>query len=604
MKSPLQPGMTLQGRYKIIDIIGSGGMGTVFKARALRLNKDCAIKEMQDYFLDPEDKKKIIAQFQNEAKTLAKLDHPGIPHILDTFDELDKYYLVMEFVDGSTLEELKVINTEQFSQPQVLGWLEQIMEILNYLHTLPQPVIVRDLKPANIMLTDDGKIKIIDFGIAKIFEQKNSQTMTRIKGSGSAGFAPPEQYGSKGTDARSDIYSLGVTLYYLLTGITLPDSVDRILNNVPPESIPSINPTVSPKLEEIILKMIRLKPEDRFQSVPELQKTLLENGLKGENIPVKVKKLKVEDDEYKDFNGFLPEKEEPVEVQAKKAASVPTVAYKLTAEDLGLSYEKTSRIKQEFSGSKPEPIKVSDLDYKNSNEDEEIGNPTKPLPAYANKPEPVILKKGNTNEAKKNSSTTIIMVLCAIILLIIAGVIVHIYIQQNKKPEPVIATPTPTPTVTEEIEKTPPYIEKNVKGEVITIEIGKTRATMRVKTADRYISLIIDRDKIPKNLKASAQIEATYKIPKQTPPAQPPWGVIKMVVTKESTAKVKPVPVYTPKPAYTPPVKAYTQPRTYAPRKTYTPPVSKPAAPAPAAPAPPPKPAAPSGGFTQERPAF
>ena len=113
MKSSLQPGMTLQGRYKILSHIGKGGMGHVFKATALRLNKECALKELQANFIDKDDRDRIAAQFQNEAETLAKIDHPGIPHILDTFEENDRHYLVMEFIDGRTLEEIGMDTTSE-----------------------------------------------------------------------------------------------------------------------------------------------------------------------------------------------------------------------------------------------------------------------------------------------------------------------------------------------------------------------------------------------------------------------------------------------------------------------------------------------------------
>ncbi|MHC9543349.1 MAG: serine/threonine protein kinase [Vulcanimicrobiota bacterium] len=270
MKTSLKPGMTLQGRYRILSLIGKGGMGFVYKVLGLRLNKEFALKEMYDHFVDPGDKERVIKQFQNEAETMARLEHFGIPRIVDTFEENERHYLVMEYVDGKTLEQVVMDNPQYMMESQVIEWIEQILDILDYLHNRPDPIIIRDLKPANIMLGNDGKIHIIDFGIAKIFDPKD-RTQTAIKGSGSAGFAPPEQYGSGGTDPRSDIYALGVTLYYLLTKVIIADSVDRILQGgdvLPPSHY---NPIVSDTVDALIQKMVELKPDDRFQNVAEIR---------------------------------------------------------------------------------------------------------------------------------------------------------------------------------------------------------------------------------------------------------------------------------------------------------------------------------------------
>lgn len=279
--------MTLQGKYKILQKIGKGGMSFVFKAFSIYHNKECALKEMQDQYLDPESKDKITVQFMNEAVTLSKLNHPGVPYVIETFEDNGKHYLAMEYVSGDSLEDvvMNLPGAQLLTQNQVLGLLWQILAILNYLHNLPEPVILRDLKPSNIMLSSEGKIKIIDFGIAKIFEQGGvGRTMAKIKGSGSSGFAPPEQYGAAGTDRRSDIYALGATVFYLLTGQVLPDSVDRILSGGRLESAAEYNSTVTAPVQKMMEKMVCLKPADRFQNVAEIAGYLEANGLKG-NFP-------------------------------------------------------------------------------------------------------------------------------------------------------------------------------------------------------------------------------------------------------------------------------------------------------------------------------
>ncbi len=614
MKSSLQPGMTLQGRYKILERIGSGGMGHVFRAEALRLNKDCALKEMQDHFIDPEERAKIAAQFMNEAQTLAKLDHPGIPHILDTFEENEKHYLVMEYVEGQTLEDVVMNSPDYLSQNQVLGWVWQIIDVLEYLHTLPEPVILRDLKPANIMVTDEGRIKIIDFGIAKIFEHSASQTKTRMKGSGSAGFAPPEQYGSAGTDNRSDIYSLGVTIYYLLTRLILPDSVDRILNGGAMDAMSKFNPTVTEPLDKMIEKMVQLKPEERFQGVDKLRLYLSEHSLKGEFMPVTVKRIQT----------IIPPKaeleEKANEVNKWKAeyetANSPALK-KLTLEDVykgskkpGAEEEKTIPI------AAPDPlpptsglagaIQKNAATRQGSGEEPAQANISSQRPRYMS--EAMISKPPPMETAKPSESSPWLTVLVALTILIFlggGGFFIFKYAAGPQKPQPVPSptetqqTPAPSPTETPK-----PYTEKIIEGEISTIEIGKDDVKIRIQTESGFTSLVVAKKELPAKVKAGAQVQASYKVPKNSSQANPPWRILNMTVLTEAPDTVAPPPIHkTPQPVKTKaPQPAYT-PRYTPAQPAYTPKYTPPPA-QPSRPKPPPSSGGSSGGSTSSGGSF
>lgn len=262
----LASGTVLQGRYRIDSRIGGGGMGAVYHAWGLHLKKWLAIKEMSEQFQSQKERDLAIAQFQKEASILANLDHPNLPKVLDYFEESGHHYLVMDFVEGKTLEEILKGSSTLPAEKGVIKWLLQILDVLEYLHLCNPPVIFRDLKPANIMLTPQGQIKLIDFGIAKIFDP-TVKTGTAIRGTGSPGFSPLEQYGKGKTDARSDIYALGCTVYYLLTGLMPPESIDRLLHSERVVPIKDRNPSVSQSLAAAVDKMMELEADKRFQSV-------------------------------------------------------------------------------------------------------------------------------------------------------------------------------------------------------------------------------------------------------------------------------------------------------------------------------------------------
>ncbi len=254
----LNPGDLLRDRYRIIGIIGKGGMGAVYRGEDSVLQTTVAIKEN----LNPLPQ--AVKQFKREAVLLASLRHPNLPRVTDHFIEGDLQYLIMDYIPG---DDLKTILERQGALPesQVIGWCREICDALTYLHTQHPPVTHRDIKPANIKIMPDGKPVLVDFGIAKASEA-GSVTTTGAR-SLTPGFAPPEQYGSSPTDSRSDQYSLAATLYTLLTGHIPPDSLERALEQVALKPIHEWIPKISPAVDASIWKALSLSPSERFLTV-------------------------------------------------------------------------------------------------------------------------------------------------------------------------------------------------------------------------------------------------------------------------------------------------------------------------------------------------
>ncbi|MDT8718575.1 protein kinase [Clostridium sp. 19966] len=245
-------------KYQIIGKLGSGGMSTVYLAKDVKLQKLWAIKEVKkNVGVKSLNKVDLMA----ETNILKKLDHPALPRIVDIINTEESIFVILDYIDGVSLDkrlkEYKVID-----EGTALYWAKQICDVLDYLHRQePNPIIYRDMKPGNLMLTPSGKIKLIDFGIAREYKEDVSQDTTYI---GTRGYAAPEQYGSNQTDARTDIYSLGVTLYHLVTGKS---------PNEPPyeiKPIREVNYLLSEGLEKIIEKCTRQDPNLRYQNVREL----------------------------------------------------------------------------------------------------------------------------------------------------------------------------------------------------------------------------------------------------------------------------------------------------------------------------------------------
>lgn len=260
----LEIGAILDGRYKILDQIGKGGMSVVYMARDEKLSQSCAVKEVRkDGVKDFEVVKQGLVA---ETNILKKLRHSGLPEIKDIIDTNDSFVIVMELVDGRSMD--KVLD-EKGALPEeyVVEWAKQICDVFQYLHTRTPAIIYRDMKPSNIMLKPDGSICIIDFGTAREFKEHNVKDTTTL---GTVGYAAPEQYGGAGqrqSDARTDIFTLGATIYHLVTGYSPNPSAPPYYGMVP---IRQIDPTLSKGLEKIILKCCQQKPEDRYQNCLEV----------------------------------------------------------------------------------------------------------------------------------------------------------------------------------------------------------------------------------------------------------------------------------------------------------------------------------------------
>lgn len=278
MTGALVPGNLLSSRYRIVKLVGKGGFGAVYEARDERFQarRMVAIKEMSDASLSPAERIQAIRDFRHEADLLVQLKHPNLPDVSDFFEEGGKAYLVMEFVEGKTLEKEQDDVGGPLNEVLVMGWALQLCDVLHYLHTRPQPIIFRDMKPSNVMLTSSGQIKLIDFGIARIFKSTSAKDTTSI---GSQGYAPLEQYGRGQTDIRSDIYALGATLYDLLTKQVPADAPTRRINPQLFETPRQLNPRVSPAVESIVLKAMEQEPKDRFQSTAEMFQAIMASGV-------------------------------------------------------------------------------------------------------------------------------------------------------------------------------------------------------------------------------------------------------------------------------------------------------------------------------------
>src|SRR5947209_1082857 len=262
------PEQTLLGdRYQLLSRIGQGGMGAVYKATDTRLaDRVVAIKEMSKAGLPAPLMAEAEASFEREATLLAKLSHPNLPGIYDHFTENERTYLVMQFIEGETLEEfLEHTGGDPLPVEQVCDWAEQLCDVLSYLHSQQPPIVFRDLKPANVMLKKNGQLFLIDFGIARIFKPGQSHDTVAL---GSPGYAAPEQYGKAQSTPRSDVYSLGALLHSLLTGL---DPSERPFFFRPASQI---NPSVPSRLEALLQQMLEMDAEKRPRSAQDILQVL------------------------------------------------------------------------------------------------------------------------------------------------------------------------------------------------------------------------------------------------------------------------------------------------------------------------------------------
>lgn len=258
-------GNILKDRYSIKEVLGEGGMSCVYLAEDRNLhNKLWAVKEMKACGTT-EEQKEMEAQFQREASILCQLDHNNLPKVSDYFCEGPHNYLVMEFIKGETLYDILQKTAGFIAEETLRDWGIQLCDALEYLHRKNPPIIYRDIKPKNIIITPAGTVKLIDFGIARLYDlHKVSDTIII----GTPGFASPEQYGKGQTDQRSDIYSLGATLYNLATKADPSDNPFCF-------SVPSsINPMLSDSFDNALLKALNLRISDRFQTAAEFRDAL------------------------------------------------------------------------------------------------------------------------------------------------------------------------------------------------------------------------------------------------------------------------------------------------------------------------------------------
>jgi serine/threonine-protein kinase len=271
----------LRQRYRLTNLVGQGGMGSVYRAEDLRLpGRICAVKVLPPDLLATEDMRgQAHRQFLKEASILARLDHPNLPKVSDFFSEEGSDFLVMDYVPGRDLQQIleeSRVAGRLLDEATVLAWTEQIVDALDYLHRQDPPVLHRDIKPSNIKLTPDHRIKLVDFGLVKVQAVEDARTITVVQGKGTIMYTPLEQYGGEGghTDARTDIYALGATLYALLTDFPPPHAKARFLNPSVLKSPREVNPKLSRQVSNAVMWAIEMHPDARPGSAREFQGAL------------------------------------------------------------------------------------------------------------------------------------------------------------------------------------------------------------------------------------------------------------------------------------------------------------------------------------------
>jgi eukaryotic-like serine/threonine-protein kinase len=268
-RAQLQPGDMLQERYRVMGTLGVGGFSAVYQARDMRfasVTRLCAIKEMVNATGDPAARELAKRSFETEASILATLEHSAVPEVYDYFSEGDRSYLVMEYIRGKDLEGTMEERNEPFDPNLIVEWALQVCDVLCYLHShQPQPIVFRDLKPSNIMLDQQGRIRLIDFGIAKVFQGQAKGTMI-----GTEGYSPPEQYRGEASPA-GDVYALGATMHHLLS---LKDPRLEPPFSWQERLLPQLNPQISPALNALVVRCLSYNAKDRYKDGMELRDAL------------------------------------------------------------------------------------------------------------------------------------------------------------------------------------------------------------------------------------------------------------------------------------------------------------------------------------------
>ena len=270
----LPAGTVLNSRYEIVRRIGGGGMGAVYLAKDRNLgDAPRAVKEMVESHLDPAQHEKAIGDFKRESLLLTSLEHPCIPTIYDYFydDVASRFYLVMKYISGGDLaSRMRAAPAGRLDEKTVTDWGMQVADVLEYLHSRPKPIIYRDLKPANLMIDGNtGRVMLIDFGIARWVSQQE-KGVTAV---GTMGYAPPELFSGR-VQPASDVYSLGATMFHLLTGSDPQDNPLLIFDFSKNPRPRQIAPSISTEMELILMKAVEYRPEDRFRTAGELRNEL------------------------------------------------------------------------------------------------------------------------------------------------------------------------------------------------------------------------------------------------------------------------------------------------------------------------------------------
>lgn len=264
----LAPQSILIQRYLILNVAGRGGMSAIYQALDTQMNRRrVAIKEMSQENLDDEERREAMARFEQEARLLGTLHHPNLPRIYNAFGAGGRSFLVMDYIDGKNLLQLLHEAGQPLVVDQVLHYADQLCDVLAYLHGQQPPIIFRDLKPTNVMVTREGRVYLIDFGIARFFKEGQPQDTVVL---GSPGYAPPEQHGSGQTTPRSDLYALGATLHCCLTNRDPYNSTERF--SFAP--VRQLNPQVPEALDALIMRMLALDEKQRPANALEVKQAL------------------------------------------------------------------------------------------------------------------------------------------------------------------------------------------------------------------------------------------------------------------------------------------------------------------------------------------
>ncbi len=271
----LDPDQILANRYRLILLVGQGTMGSVYDAEDIVFGRRVALKRMR---YAPEASERVIEQtkiqFEREAKILARLRHPNLPRVIDYFMFADQQFLVMDYIEGQSLDEMLSIYHGRLPEATVLSWADQLLSALDYIHH--HGLVHRDVKPANIRVTPDGHVFLVDFGLVKTFDPDSPKTATVVRGLGTPQYAPPEQYDAEmgHTEPRSDLYALGATMFHLLAGEPPATVTRRVANPKAFRTLREINPAISPDIERVILRAMEVPIAKRFASASDMRAAL------------------------------------------------------------------------------------------------------------------------------------------------------------------------------------------------------------------------------------------------------------------------------------------------------------------------------------------